>query len=85
MNAATLTTAMKRALKWFRNRGGDGVFAEKSNNSVLLACGDRAPIMRGTWSKLEAAGCVERYGVKRLRVTSTGAAVDLSAVRESTP
>ena len=79
----TATPSQLSALKWLLNRNGDGVFGEKSNHSVLLAGGERAPIMRGTWSRLEALGLVERYGNKRLRVTDAGRLVNLSNVRES--
>lgn len=77
------TTAQLAALKWLRNRNGDGVFAEKSNKAVLIAGGERAPIMRGTWSRLEACGLVERYGAGRLRVTAAGHTFNLSYVQES--
>lgn len=75
------TSAQLRALKWLRNRSGDGVFAGKGQ--VLLAAGERAGVMRGTWSALEKLGLVERYNVKRLRVTEAGKAVDLFRVPES--
>lgn len=77
------TKAQISALKWLSNRGGDGVFAEKSNHSVLIAQGDRAPITRGTWSKLERLGFVEKYGRLRLRITTAGRAIDLSRIEES--
>ena len=78
------TRSQLSALKWLIVRGGDGVFGEKSNNSVLLCAGDRAPVMRGTWSKLEKLGLVEKHGIKRLRVTNDGRSVDLSKITEST-
>ncbi len=34
-------------------------------------------------AKLERAGLVERYGIKRLRVTDAGRAIDLSNTEES--
>lgn len=75
------TGAMKAALKWLRARNGDGVF--ETNNSVLLAAGERAPVMRSTWNKLAAEGLVEFYAKRRMRVTDTGKALDLSNVEES--
>lgn len=69
------TRAMLSALRWLRNRGGDGVFAER-NHQVLLAKGDRAPIMRSTWNRLRNAGLVEFYG-PRVRVSVNGLAVRL--------
>lgn len=75
------TTACLSALKWLRNRNGDGVF---DRNQVLIAAGERAPVMRSTWNKLEAECLVEKYlNNRRLRVTEKGAAIDLSRVAES--
>jgi len=75
------TVAQLSALKWLRNRNGDGVF---DRNQVLLAAGERAPVMRATWSRLEALGFVERYlNNRRLRVTAQGAAVDVRNIGES--
>lgn len=77
------TPAMLSALLWLKNRTGDGVF---DRNQVLAAAGERAPVMRGTWSKLESAGLVERYlNNRRLRITDAGKLVDLRGVRESEP
>lgn len=75
------TPAQLSALKWLVNRNGDGVFA--GPGQVLLAAGERAGVMRGTWSKLEQLGFVERYNRRRLRVTDAGKAVDLTRVDES--
>lgn len=70
------------ALKWLINRNGDGLF--EKNNSVLVAGGERAPIMRGTWNALAKLGLVEFYlHNKRCRVTDAGRAVKLGMVRES--
>lgn len=78
MSAASSQLA---ALKWLRNRNGDGVF---DRNQVLVAGGDRAPVMRSTWNKLSGAGLVEFYlERRRLRVTEAGYRVDLSRVEES--
>lgn len=77
------TVSMLAALKWLRNRNGDGVF---DRNQVLTAAGERAPIMRSTWSKLEKAGLVEFYlNRRRLRVTANGLAIDLAKISESEP
>jgi len=72
---------MLSALLWLKNRTGDGVF---DRNQVLTAAGERAPVMRSTWSKLENDGLVERYlSNRRLRITDAGKLVDLRGVRES--
>ncbi|RWO90901.1 hypothetical protein [Mesorhizobium sp.] len=69
------------ALKWLRNRNGDGVF---DRNHVLVAGGERAPVMRATWNKLEVADLVEFYhDRRRLRVTDAGKLADVSRVEES--
>lgn len=83
IGASTVTDAMKAALKWLINRNADGVF---DKNQVLTAAGERAPVMRSTWSSLERAGLVERYlKNRRLKVTSAGHAIDLRGIRESQP
>ncbi len=75
------TPSMLSALLWLKNRNGDGVF---DRNQVLTAAGERAPIMRSTWSKLESDGLVERYlNNRRLRITNAGKLVDLRGVQES--
>ena len=75
------SAAQLSALKWLRNRNGDGVF---DRNQVLNAGGERAPVMRSTWSKLESLGLVERYmNNRRLRVTEAGLLIDTTNVRES--
>lgn len=72
MSARVMTDAMKAALKWFREHGGDGIF---DNDGVLLAAGERAPFMRSTWNRLHELGLVEFYnplgrGRGRLRLTA---------------
>lgn len=75
------TVSQLAALKWLRNRNADGVF---DRHQVLVAGGERAPVMRSTWSKLESLGLVERYlNKRRIRVTPTGLAIDVSRVEES--
>lgn len=79
----SVTDAQKAALKWLVNRNSDGVF---DRYNVLTASGEKAPVMRATWSKLEAEGLVERYmNNRRLRITEAGMALDLRNVRESQP
>lgn len=69
-----LTEAQQRALKWLRDRGGDGVF---DKTRVLVAAGERSGddhegAMYATWVALERQGLVEFYGGKngrgRLRI-----------------
>lgn len=77
----TPTEAMLSALKWFRNRGGDGVF---DKNQVLVARGERAPVMRATWTRLAEDDLVEFYlHGRRIRISSQGLKVNLSGVSES--
>jgi hypothetical protein len=72
---------MKSALLWLRRRNGDGMF---DRDGVLVASGERAPVMRATWNRLQKAGMVEEYqDRRRLRVTATGRAVGLHGVLES--
>jgi len=69
------------ALKWLRNRSADGVF---DRTQVLLACGERAPVMRATWNKLSELGLVEFYADRRrIRVTAAGLATDVAHVAEA--
>lgn len=76
------TDAQLSALKWFINRNGDGLF--EKNRQVLVAAGERAPIMRATWNRLEALGLVEFYmDGKRLKATPAGRSVKLGGIRES--
>ncbi|WCA57793.1 hypothetical protein G6M16_008815 [Agrobacterium tumefaciens] len=78
-----ITDAQKSALKWLKNRNADGVF---DKHNVLIAGGEKAPVMRSTWSNLERAGLIERYmNNRRARITSEGFAVDLRNVSESQP
>lgn len=77
MSDMKLTKSQKAALLWFKNRGGDGMF-DKTN--CLIASGERAGVMRATWSRLSEAGMVERYGGNRLRMTGIGKSYDLSQV-----
>lgn len=82
LQGMTLTDAQKAALKWLKNRGGDGVF---DRTQCLIAAGERAGVNRSTWSKLEAFGMVYRYGDRnrRCRVTEAGVITDVSMVEEA--
>lgn len=78
---SAVTISQLAALRWLRNRNGDGVF---DRYQVLVAGGECAPVMRSTWSRLELLGFVERYNDKRrLRVTRAGLLVDCSGVEEA--
>ena len=70
--------ACRDALKWLAERGGDGVFADKSHQ-VLYAMGEKAPFMRSTWNRLSELGRVEFYGKRRCRILPTTAAEGLPA------
>jgi hypothetical protein len=83
---AEITPSQAFALLWLRERNGDGVF---DKHGVLLAGGELAPVMRGTWNALRRAGLVEFYnlackGRGRCRVTAAGAAIpDLDLGRKA--
>jgi hypothetical protein len=81
MSSLLITEAGLSALLWLRNRNSDGVF---DRNQVLVAGGEKAPVMRGTWTKLEKVGAVEFYhDRRRVRVTDFGKLVNMKGVRES--
>jgi hypothetical protein len=68
-----VTPAQKDAVKWLRERNGDGLF---DKCGVVVAGGERAPVMRATWNALRDLGVVEFYGPAhkpraRLRLTGT--------------
>lgn len=68
-----MTKSQEDALKWLRERGGDGIF---DRNGVLLAAGESAPHTRSTWNALAKLGAVEFYnptgrGRGRIRVMTT--------------
>lgn len=76
-----ITDAQRAALKWLRNRGGDGVF---DRTQCLVARGQRAGVMRSTWSRLEQAGLIERYAEnRRVRITRSGVLLNVADVREA--
>lgn len=67
-----LTKAQKEAFKWLLERNGDGLFDKAG---VLVAAGERAPVMRSTWNALRDVGLIEFYhNNKRVRIARTEAA-----------
>lgn len=69
--SGTPTKAQMAALKWLAEHGGDGVFAGRGG--TLLAQGEIAPVMRGTWNRLTALDLTEFEG-RRIRLTDAGKA-----------
>lgn len=75
-----LTKAQRAAVKWFHNRGGDGVFTK---GQVLLARGELAAVNRSTWNALaNAEPPLIQYstgkGYKRAAITDAGRVVALN-------
>lgn len=56
--ATNLTKSQADALKWLRERGGDGCL---DKFGVVLADGETAPYMRSTWNALRDVGLIEFY------------------------
>ena len=56
--APALTKSGQEALKWLRERNGDGCF---DRNGVLFAAGETAPFTRTTWNQLRDHGLLEFY------------------------
>ena len=54
-----MTSAQKVALKWLKDRGGDGCF---DRNGIAFAMGETAPVQRSTWNALAEQGDIEFYG-----------------------
>jgi hypothetical protein len=78
---ALVTKPQLAALLWLKNRNGDGVF---DKNQVLIAGGEKAPVMRATWNILESLKMVELYSNKRrVRITEFGRSVGTKDVTES--
>lgn len=76
-----ITKPQRSALLWLINRNGTGIF---DKNGVLVAGGERAPIMRSSWNALVKAGAIEfAKDRKRLTVTDSGYAVDLNGISEN--
>lgn len=76
-----ITDAQKAALKWLKNRGGDGLF---DKTRCVVARGERAGVMRVSWIRLEQAGLIERYANnKRVRITRAGVLFNVSDVGEA--
>jgi hypothetical protein len=69
----------KAALLWLKNRGATGVF---DRNQVLVAAGERAPVMRQTWNRLAALGAIT-IDKGRANVTEHGLELDLSKAVEA--
>lgn len=65
-----MTRSETEALRWLKENGGDGVFAGR-NRQALLVRGQNAPFMRSTWNALARQGRVEFYGDRRLRITAS--------------
>lgn len=66
-----MTKSQAEALKWLRDRTGDGCF---DRYGVAFAAGETAPFRRSTWNALRDLGLVEFYnpagkGYGRLRLT----------------
>ena len=62
-----VTASMNEALAWLAAHNGDGAFCDVGN--TFLAAGERAPVMRATWNRLEELGLVEFYeDRKRMRL-----------------
>lgn len=53
-----MTKSQEGALRWLKQRGGDGCF---DKNGVLLARGELGPYMRSTWNMLRDLKLVEFY------------------------
>ena len=64
--AANLSKSCKAALAWLKKHNSTGCFEKWPRHHVLLAAGEEAPFMYGTWLKLQAVGLVQ---VKNRRVT----------------
>lgn len=75
-----LTKSQKSAIKWLHNRNSDGVF---DKTGVLVAAGERAPIMHTTWNKLVDFGYAQKYNNNRLKLTDKIKMIDLSKIIES--
>lgn len=58
---SAISDSQAAALKWLRDRGGDGCF---DKHGVALAAGESAPFTRTTWNALRDAGLIRFYGGK---------------------
>lgn len=70
-----VSDAMQQAAAWLADHNGTGVFA---HDGVLLAGGERAPIMRVTWKRLCERGFVT-IAAKRVTLTISGKEVAAQA------
>ena len=69
-----MTESQERALKWFKEHGGDGV-RQGHGRQQVLAGGEVGPFIWKTWKALIDAGFIEAYDKWRLRLTkATGPA-----------
>lgn len=74
--------AMKAAVRWLRERGGDAAVAMTAvGGRVIMAQGERGPFTPATVRKLCEAGLAEYYDhggrlKGRLRLTASGKALD---------
>ncbi len=80
-----LTKAQRAAIRWFYNRGGDGMFTK---GQVLLARGELAAVTRSTWNALATAEpplitYSQGKGYKRATITDAGKAVALTVSGEA--
>lgn len=57
-----MTKSQGAALKWLKERGGDGCF---DRHGVAFAQGETAPFARCTWNGLRDEGLLEFYGGRR--------------------
>lgn len=62
MGHASLTERHRAALKWLKERGGDGCF---DKHGVAFAQGETAPFTRHTWNALAEVGLLQFYGGRR--------------------
>lgn len=51
-----------QTVEWLAAHNGEGVFMAWPSHAVLLAAGERAPVMRGTWNRLRDQGVVTIVG-----------------------
>lgn len=76
--SAPMTAAMKEAIRWMRERGGDCAVARvKGGGRIYLAQGEHAPFLPSTARRLIDKGLaeyVDMNGRKAVRFRLTGAA-----------
>jgi hypothetical protein len=67
-----LNKETRDALRWFAARNGDGVL---DLQDFMLAGGETARFLPGTWTRLRNANAVEFYAGRRVRITAQGRAL----------